>query len=246
MNVSVIIGGLGGKCSPPLRLTEPFWEGLGPTMGNMPPSIEHSHGSELSKCFHRRGNRSTGPGQLFKKRKKAPRSKTNILCMLLPWISFWIFPLINFYYGSLFCLAVCVFLPLLLFQNKKTIYDIISGTAVGAFSIGLLLEASIINVIPLSYLVFGAMWSVSAFIKVPITAEYPLNNHGGETAYCNPAFIRANRIISAAWGILYLLMAVGTYIIMRTSLWVYFGVINFLLPALMGIFTVCFQKRYPK
>jgi len=176
---------------------------------------------------------------------KAPEGKTNMLCMLLPWIVFWVAPSIHSFYGSIISLGACVLLPLLLFQNKKTIYDIISGSAVGAFSISLLLGAPTTIVIPLSYLAFGAMWGVTVFFKIPITAEYSMNEYGGESAFCNPMFLRTNRILTAAWGVLYLLTAVGTYFIMQTRLGTYIGAVNSILPLIMGAFTAWFQKWYP-
>ncbi len=170
---------------------------------------------------------------------------TNMLCMLLPWIVFWVAPSIHCFYGSLISLAACVLLPLLLFQNKKTVYDVISGAAVGVFSIALLLSAPTTIVIPLSYLAFGVMWGVTVFLKIPVTAEYSMNEYGGESAFRNPIFIRTNRILTAAWSVLYLLTAVGTYFIIKTSLGTYIGAVNSILPLLMGAFTAWFQKWYP-
>jgi len=171
--------------------------------------------------------------------------KTNMLCMLLPWMVFWIAPSVHTFYGSLTALAACVLLPLLLFQHRKTVYDIISGAAVGVFSIGLLLDAPMTLVIPLSYLAFGVMWSVTVFLPIPITAEYSMNEYGGEAAFRNPMFLRTNRILTAAWGVLYLLTAVGTYFIIRTRLGSYIGAVNSILPLFMGAFTAWFQKWYP-
>jgi len=190
--------------------------------------------------FFRAGQTTTVP-----KREKAPEGKTTMLCMLLPWLVFWIAPSIHFFYGSLISLGACVFLPLLFFQNKKTVYDTVSGAAVGAFSISLLLGAPTTIVIPLSYLTFGVMWSVTAFFKIPITAEYSMNEYGGESALCNSIFLRTNRILTTAWGVLYLLTAVGTYFIIQTHFGTYIGAINSILPLFMGAFTTWFQKWYP-
>ena len=101
-------------------------------------------------------------------------------------------------------------------------------------------------VMPLSYLAFGMMWSISACLKVPLSAEYSMNDYGGDKALQNPMFIRTNRILTAAWGILYLVTPIWTYFIMRTAAGSYIGVINSILPAIMGIFTVWFQKWYPR
>lgn len=177
--------------------------------------------------------------------EKAPAQKTNMVCMLLPWMAFWIAPSINAFYGTLISLGACVLLPLLLIKYKKTVYDIISGAAVGGFAISLLLGAPTAIVIPLSYLAFGIMWGVTAFFKVPLTAEYSMNGYGGESAFRNPMFIRTNRILTAAWGILYLLTPIWTYFIMQTGFGSYIGAINSILPLFMGAFTTWFQKWYP-
>ncbi len=179
------------------------------------------------------------------KQEKAPEGKTNMLCMLLPWIVFWALPSIHAFYGSLISLGACVLLPLVFFQNKKTIYDAISAAAVGAFSISILLGAPTTIVMPLSYLSFGIMWGVTVFFKIPITAEYSMNEYGGESAFRNPIFLRTNRILTTAWSVLYLLTAVGTYFIIQTRLGTYIGAVNSILPLLMGAFTTWFQKWYP-
>lgn len=177
--------------------------------------------------------------------KSAPAAKTDMLCMLLPWVVFWVAPSIHTFYGCLVSLAVCVLTPLLFFRNRKTVYDVISGAVVGGFAISLLLGAPATVVIPLSYLAFGVMWSVTVFFKIPLTAEYSLNEYGGESALRNPMFIKTNRILTAAWGVLYLLTAVGTWFIIQTRLGTYIGAINSILPLLMGAFTAWFQKWYP-
>lgn len=73
-----------------------------------------------------------------------------------------------------------------------------------------------------------------------------MNNYGGEKALKNPLFIKTNKILSASWGILYLLTAIWTYFIIGSSFGPYVGLINSILPAIMGIFTVRFQKWYPQ
>lgn len=101
-------------------------------------------------------------------------------------------------------------------------------------------------IIPLSYLAFGIMWSISACLKIPLSAEYSMNDYGGDNALQNPMFIKTNRILTAAWGILYLVTPIWTYFIMCTAAGSYIGIINSILPAIMGIFTVWFQKWYPQ
>ncbi len=178
--------------------------------------------------------------------KSASEPKTNMLLLLIPWIVFWVVASIDGLWGSLVSVAVCVLLPVLMHRTKATLYDQISGLAVGACSIALLAGASPILVIPVSYLLFGLMWTVSCFLKVPLTAYYSKNSYNGEAALRNPIFMKTNRILTAAWGVLYLVTPIWTYFIMQTDASSYVGAINSVLPSLMGAFTAWFQRWYPR
>lgn len=178
--------------------------------------------------------------------KSASEPKTNMLLLLIPWIVFWVVASIDGFWGSLISVTVCVLLPVLMHRTKATLYDQISGLGVGACSVALLAGASPNLVIPVSYLLFGLMWTVSCFLKVPLTAHYSKNNYNGEAALRNPIFMRTNRILTAAWGVLYLVTPIWTYFIMQTDAASYVGAINSVLPALMGAFTAWFQKWYPR
>ena len=98
---------------------------------------------------------------------------------------------------------------------------------------------------PLSYLSFGVMWTVTCFSKIPLTAHYSMNGYNGEDALQNPLFMKTNWILTLMWGILYLLTPIWTYFIMGTKIKSYIGAVNSILPILMGIFTVWFEKWYP-
>ena len=178
--------------------------------------------------------------------KSAIEPKTNMLLLLIPWIVFWVVASIDGFWGSLVSVAVCVLLPVLMHRTKATLYDQMSGLGVGACSVALLAGASPILVIPVSYLLFGLMWTVSCFLKVPLTAHYSKNSYNGEAALRNPIFMRTNRILTAAWGVLYLITPIWTYFIMQTDAASFVGAINSVLPALMGVFTAWFQKWYPR
>lgn len=178
--------------------------------------------------------------------KSASEPKTNMLLLLIPWIVFWVVASIDGFWGSLISVTVCVLLPVLMHRTKATLYDQISGLGVGACSVALLAGASPILVVPLSYLLFGLMWTVSCFLKVPLTAHYSKNSYNGEAALRNPIFMRTNRILTAAWGVLYLVTPIWTYFIMQTDAASYVGAINSVLPALMGVFTAWFQKWYTR
>ena len=172
--------------------------------------------------------------------------KTNMLLLLIPWIVFWVAAAIDSFWGSLISIAVCVLLPVLMQRTKATVYDQISALAVGVCSIALLAGASSTLIISASYFLFGALWTATCFFKVPLTAHYSKNSYNGEAALRNPIFIRTNRILTAAWGVLYLITPIWTCFIMQTDAASFVGAINSILPALMGVFTAWFQKWYPR
>lgn len=176
----------------------------------------------------------------------ASEPKTNMLLLLIPWIVFWVAAAIDGFWGSLVSIAVCVLLPVLMRRTKATVYDQVSALAVAACSIALLTGVSSTLVIPSSYFLFGAIWTATCFFKVPLTAHYSKNSYNGEAALRNSIFMRTNRILTAAWGVLYLITPIWTYFIMQTDAAGFVGAINSILPALMGVFTAWFQKWYPR
>lgn len=174
-----------------------------------------------------------------------PKKETNMNIMLIPWIVFWVAAAVDGYVGSLISIGVCVLVPLVFYQYKKTLYDVLSGTLVTGFSIAVLLGGPERIMMPLAYLAFGIMWTVTCLGKIPLTAHYSMNNYNGESALQNPLFVKTNWILTLMWGILYLLTSVWTYFIMGTQVGSLTGAINSVLPIFMGIFTAWFQKWYP-
>lgn len=174
-----------------------------------------------------------------------PRKSTDMCMLLIPWIVFWAAAPIDGRIGSLLSIVVCAVIPLLYYQNQKTIYDVLTGILVTGFSVTILLGLATRLAVPLAYLAFGVMWAASCLGKVPLTAHYSMNAYHGESALLNPIFLKTNRILTALWGILYLVTPVWTYAIMGTETESLVGAINCVLPALMGIFTAWFQKWYP-
>ena len=177
--------------------------------------------------------------------KKTREAKSNMLCMLLPWIAFWIGAPIHPLYGSLAAIAVSALVPLVFLRNRKTVYDLVSCAAVTAFAILLLLTEKKSLLVPLSYLAFGLTWLGSCLTKIPLTAHYSMNGYNGEKALSNPLFMQTNRILTALWGILYVLTSVWTFFLMKSRFSVYTAIVNNVLPVLMGVFTAWFQKWYP-
>ena len=186
-----------------------------------------------------------GAGEVEKEQKPVKQAKTNMMLVLLPWIVFWVAVSFNSYVGSLISIVTCIAISLFFFCNKKTIYDVISSGAVILCALSVICLDNKSVVMPLSYLGFGLMWTASCFTKIPLTAHYSANDYNGESALENPLFIKTNLILTMMWGILYILTAVMTYFIMKTSFASYLAIINNILPIFMGIFTGWFQKWYP-
>lgn len=174
------------------------------------------------------------------------QKKTNMNAMLLPWIALWLFAPMDTWKGSLVSIIVCAMVPLLFYRNKKTLYDVLSNTVVTGISLMMLAGASSKTMLPFSYLAFGLMWLSSCPKRqIPLTANYSMYSYGGESALKNPLFLKTNRILTMLWGILYLFNGIFTWFLIRSSLSSLTGLMNSVLPALMGIFTIWFQKWYP-
>lgn len=175
----------------------------------------------------------------------APEKKTNMALLLLPWILFWAATgVLDPSNAARLSIVACVLLPLVFFRYRTILFDHISAIAVTVCSMFLLMNTGIEIILPVSYFCFGMLWTVNGFTRIPLTAHYSLNDYGGAAMLDNPLFIKTNRILTLSWGVLYLLMTLWTVILMHFGAgWV--GTVNSLLPALMSIFTIWFQKWYP-
>ena len=178
--------------------------------------------------------------------EKANPKKTNMSLMLLPWITIWIALAIDSYWGGIAGIAVCSIIPFAFLKWKPTVFEYISLFSVSFISILSVTGIPVIWLLPASYLIFGIMWTVTAFMKIPLSAYYSMNNYGMDEALSNPLFMRTNRILTLCWGVLYLLTPIWTYFLLKTSFGSLTGAINSVLPILLGIFTVWFQKWYPR
>lgn len=174
-----------------------------------------------------------------------PSKPTSLRILLLPWLVFWVGASIHAPWGGLAALLSCALVPLVFYGHKMTVYDVLSGALVAGLSAAALLGAPIRLVIPLSYLLFGVMWALSCLCPIPLTAHYSMNGYGGASALENPLFVRTNRILTLAWGVLYLLTPIWTYFLLGTRLGGWTGAVNSILPIFMGVFTAWFQKWYP-
>ena len=57
--------------------------------------------------------------------------------------------------------------------------------------------------------------------------------------------MKTNYILAAAWGLLYVLTAVWTFLLRRAGFGNLLIIVNNLVPILMGFFTMWFEKWYP-
>lgn len=189
-------------------------------------------------------DRYFGPETREVSHKAEYEKPANMNLLLIPWIVFWVAGVIHPFWGMLISLAVCALVPLIFRNNRRTIYDTLSISLV-TLCAGLMPFLSQRISVTASYFFFGLMWTISGFMKLPLTAHYSMNEYGGEEALKNPLFIRTNRILTLCWGILYLLTPIWTWFLMGSRIASWTGAVNSILPLLMGFFTMWFQKWYP-
>ena len=179
---------------------------------------------------------------------------TSMLQLLIPWIALWVGVAIDRTVGAFVTIGICALVQILFARHRKTAYDALSSAAAIGFSLAALLLPEKMDILPVgtlrlllpvSYLAFGLMWCVSCLRKIPLTAWYSMKDYNGDSALLNPLFLRTNRILCMAWGVLYVLTAVWTYYLMGTELSSYIAIVNNIVPIAMGVFTKWFQSWYP-
>lgn len=171
--------------------------------------------------------------------------KTNLPLLILIWFPVWALLPIHPVLGGAAAVGAAALAQLARHKWAFTLYDTLSGIFVSAIGLAALLGASTQWLVPLSYLLFGSMWLSSCAFKIPLTAHYSKNSYGGNSALRNPLFIKTNRILTACWGVLYLAVAVWTLLLMATPFASFSGLLNAVCPAILGLFTLWFQKWYP-
>lgn len=181
-----------------------------------------------------------------KKEKVPSAKKTNMTLLLLPWIAIWVGLPVDAFWGGIIGLVACSALPVVFLKYKATIFEATTVFLVSVIGLLSVLGYLADDLLSVSYLAFGLMWMGTIFQKVPITAWYSMNDYGEEAALQNPIFLQTNRILTVCWGGLYLLISVWTYVLQKTAFASVIGVLNMILPALLGLFTVWFIKWYPR
>ena len=185
-----------------------------------------------------------------KKTEKAPQNtieqkKPSMMTMLIPWITFWIAVSIHPEVGAMITLLVVATVPFIMRKHKFVIWDQLSMAAVAILSAAANITGNGALPTNIGYLVFGLFWLLSCLTKEPLCAAYVKYNYGGESAHQNPLFMKTNYILAAAWGVLYVLTAVWTFLLKKAGFGNVLILVNNLIPALMGLFTAWFEKWYP-
>jgi len=173
------------------------------------------------------------------------QKKPTMSAMLIPWITFWIAVSINPSPGAVLALTVAAAIPLLMRNHKLVIWDRLSIFAVAVLSAAANITGNGNVPTNAGYLIFGLFWLISCLTKEPLCAAYVKYNYGGESARQNPLFMRTNYILAAAWGLLYVLTAAWTFLFRSAGIANTIIIVNNLIPVLMGLFTLWFQKWYP-
>ena len=242
-----------GRLSPTTRIDTPFtvWsaisrgeiggaEALGKQMYTV--SGDFSLMIDWDKIF--------GSASVIKKTEKTSQNtikqkNPSMTTMLIPWITFWIAVSIHPEVGAVITLLVVATVPFIMRKHKFVIWDQLSMAAVAILSAAANITGNGVLPTNIGYLVFGLFWLLSCLTKEPLCAAYVKYNYGGENAHQNPLFMKTNYILAAAWGTLYVLTAIWTFLFKKAGFENVLILVNNLIPILMGFFTAWFEKWYP-
>ncbi len=188
-----------------------------------------------------------GPGQAKEQQRgdASPSARTMMPLLLAPWMALWIALPIDGAIGGAVGAAVCALLPAAYLRYRMTPFEALTLAAVGGISLAALLGCPGAPLVLLAYALFGLMWLATAFLPLPLTAYYSCEAYGGRGMLDNPLFIRTNRILTACWGVLYLVTPLWSAYLLSSPLSSLTGAVNSLCPILMGAFTAWFQRWYP-
>jgi multimeric flavodoxin WrbA/putative sterol carrier protein len=190
----------------------------------------------LENCFSVKSNSDE---------RKPAAQKRDMRLFMLPWIAYWVAIPLSPDFGAYIALIITASMPIFYALRRATVYDTISVFCVTVLSILSILQIDLALVVTLSYAVFGLMWLVSLCTRIPLCAWYSSNSWGGDAAFDNPLFLLTNKIICTLWGIMYLVSCVCVWFIMRSPYAHVVGLITQVGPAVMGIFTAVFSRKFP-
>jgi multimeric flavodoxin WrbA/putative sterol carrier protein len=164
---------------------------------------------------------------------------------LLPWIVFWTAVPLSPDFGIYLALVVTAAMPVFSTIKKLTVYDTISVFCVVVLSVLILAGFNLAVLVTLSYGLFGLLWIASIGTRIPLSAWYSSNKHGGDAAFTNPLFLLTNKIISIGWGGIYIISCTWTWAVMHSYYYQLAGLVNMVCPLIMSTFTAVFSKRFP-
>lgn len=172
--------------------------------------------------------------------------KANMALFLLPWILLWIIGPFNLMAGvAAAMLTACLIAAFARTRWELTTYELTNPLVIsGLFTLTVFSSLEPKLIVASSYPVFGGIWLLSGFAKIPLTAWYSQYGYGGD-ALSNALFIRTNRILTRVWGLFYLLTFLWTYRLIDTGYFAVSGGINTMVPMLLGVFTKWFADWYP-
>ena len=179
------------------------------------------------------------------KKENEKSQKTNMAVLLAPWMVIWVALAVNPAVGGVLGIITAAAVPLIWLCFTPTLFERISVFAVAGLSLLAFAGVDTRLVVPASYGLFGTIWFSTVFCKIPLTAYYSQHGYGGGKALENPLFMRTNRILTACWGLLFLLTPFWTYWLMTTDVSPFVGCINLAAPVIMGVLAAWFQKWYP-
>jgi hypothetical protein len=173
--------------------------------------------------------------------EKKPPSMQN---MLLAWIALWVAVSVEPRIGALITLGVCSFLPLVTERYELCRYDRLSFALVAGLAVYAAVTGNGLQAVCAGYLAFGCLWLGSCFTKEPLCAAYVKYRYGKD-ALQNPIFMRTNYILAAAWGLVYVVIAIVSYFLSGKVPALVLSIAVQAIPILMGLFTAWFQNWYP-
>lgn len=212
--------------------------------------MEHKYRVDGDFTFMMNWDKYFGIGTTQNKNEKSGNDehskKSNMNLLLFPWIIAWTLISINPTVGGFISILACSILPFMYLKYKPVIFEYISIVMINLLSLLSVLGYDTTILVPLSYLLFGVLWFVTLFLRVPLTAYYSLNEFSVKNPLENKLFLRTNRIITGYFAVLYLLTPIWTYFLLTSSFGAFTGAVNSVLPAVFVAFTNKFKDFYPK